>query len=120
MQNFGDSSCKMFCSVILEVVLVLCLCAFVTIFTWALNRNQYWKRLGFPNVAGYPLIGNFFDVFMMRKCAAIMLDELYTHPNSKNQPAVGIHICHKPGLLLRDPELIKKIAIKDFNYFSNR
>lgn len=33
---------------------------------------------------------------------------------------IGVHIFHKPGLVLRDPELIKRVMIQDFSSFSTR
>lgn len=56
----------------------------------------------------------------MKKTAAYMFADLYEHDIAKNEPYVGIHIFNKPGVLIRDLELIKKVLIKDFNNFSNR
>lgn len=48
----------------------------------------------------------------------MLCDKLYTqYPNEK---AVGIYSGASPMLVLRDPELIKEVLIKNFGYFSDR
>uniref|UniRef100_T1GXH4 Cytochrome P450 n=1 Tax=Megaselia scalaris TaxID=36166 RepID=T1GXH4_MEGSC len=49
-----------------------------------------------------------------------MVNKWYNHPAGKDQPFVGIHVFQKPGILVKDPELVKQVMIKDFNKFSNR
>lgn len=49
------------------------------------------------------------------------MGDLYNHPQAKNQRYVGIFIFNnEPALVIRDPELIKNIFVKDFAHFSNR
>lgn len=57
---------------------------------------------------------------LMKKTAACMFTDLYEHSDAQNEPYVGIYIFNRPGVLIKDLELIKKVLIKDFNNFSNR
>lgn len=49
-----------------------------------------------------------------------MGDLMKTFYNSSTDPYIGVYICDKPCLVLRDPDLIKAILIKDFDYFYDR
>ncbi|XP_061391784.1 cytochrome P450 6g1-like, partial [Musca vetustissima] len=46
--------------------------------------------------------------------------EIYDDPKFHNESVVGVYGLYKPSLLIRDPELIKAILIKDFDKFCNR
>ncbi|XP_073811652.1 cytochrome P450 6g1-like [Musca autumnalis] len=46
--------------------------------------------------------------------------EIYDEPQYADAPVVGIYGLYKPSLLIRDPELIKSILIKDFDRFCCR
>ena len=38
----------------------------------------------------------------------------------KGVPLLGFYVFDKPHLLIRDPELVKHVLVKDFDYFSDR
>lgn len=84
---------------------------------WAKQRQTYWKRNNVPYIESLPLLGHFTWMVLLKENIAHVISRLYNHPNAKGQPYVGINVFHKPALLIRDPELIKQMAIKDFNYF---
>lgn len=48
------------------------------------------------------------------------ISEIYSDPRMKDEAVVGIYVINKPALIIREPELIKSVLIKDFNRFSNR
>ncbi|XP_055385920.1 cytochrome P450 6g1-like isoform X1 [Condylostylus longicornis] len=82
------------------------------------NYLSYWNNRKVPSVRTFQ---KFFDVlFLYKKCPAIAFNEIYEDRNTRNEPVVGIHIFHRPALVIKDPELIKKVLIKDFNYFQDR
>nr|QFR37026.1 cytochrome P450 6NQ1 [Forficula auricularia] len=89
---------------------------------WFYTKYQsgYWVRRGIPHDQPYPIVGSFWPVITLRKPPGLLLKELYNHPNARKSPLFGFHIFGKPAILLRGPELIKQILIKDFNYFSDR
>lgn len=49
-----------------------------------------------------------------------VLLEIYNDPVAENQPFVGINIFHKPGLMIKSPDMLRRVLSKDFNYFSNK
>lgn len=80
-----------------------------------MTRNfQYWKKRGVLEIHPCPFFGN----FSIRMSPGYLLKKFYEQ--SENSPYVGIYILDKPCLVLRDPEIIKRILIKDFNVFSDK
>ncbi|KAG4067639.1 hypothetical protein HA402_005411 [Bradysia odoriphaga] len=53
-------------------------------------------------------------------CVAEQFNDFYFDEKTRHKPFVGIHMFHKPAIILRDTELIKRILVKDFTSFSNR
>lgn len=63
--------------------------------------------------------GNLKDSVLMRKPAGTVFGELHQQ-GTEEDDVLGVYIFHKPFLLLRNPELIKQILIKDSDVFSDR
>ncbi|XP_001360362.1 probable cytochrome P450 6g2 [Drosophila persimilis] len=84
------------------------------------QHYAYWRRRGVRELRPHWILGNLAGLLSMRDSPADFMGQLYNHPDALNQPFVGIHVFHRPALLLRDPDLIKRILIKDFGKFSNR
>ncbi|XP_065215014.1 probable cytochrome P450 6a23 [Planococcus citri] len=82
------------------------------------NTYSYFDQNGVPCVTPWPFIGNAFDFITMKKPLPIIHFDVY------NQLAphrfVGMFIGMKKAILIRDPELIKTVLVKDFSYFQNR
>lgn len=55
----------------------------------------------------------------MRKSAGVVVGELHKQAADEDD-VIGFYILHKPFLLVRNPELIKQMLIKDFHIFPNR
>lgn len=84
---------------------------------WAKQRQTYWKRKNIPYIESRPLLGHFTRTVFLKENIAHTISRLYNHSKAKGQPFVGINAFHKPALLIRDPNLIKQVTVKDFNYF---
>lgn len=91
---------------------------FATLYLWLKWKHSYWQRRGVRTLPGHWFFGHFKDALLMRKPVAVVFDEL--HQQAVDDDIIGIYILHKPFLLVRNPELIKKIMITDFHVFSNR
>lgn len=95
--------------IVLVVAVVTLLYKFVT-------RNlNYWKDRGIPYAKPLPLFGNFFEVMIGLKQPGRLFADLYKQFKT---PFFGIFIFNKPYLIIKDPDLIKLIMVKDFNYFT--
>lgn len=88
-------------------------------YVWAKYKLSYWQRLGVPSLPTNLFFGNFKEALLLRISAGYHLGRLYNEVKS-DEPFVGVYVMQKPFLLLRDPEIIKQILIKDFNIFSDR
>lgn len=75
---------------------------------------QYWKRRGVPSLEPSFPFGNFGPAALKRLSIGEVAQNLY---NKSADRFVGVHNNTKPILILRDPELIHGILIKDFAYF---
>ena len=87
---------------------------------WINKFQDYFKRLGIPYVPSIPLLGSFGDAFLGKTGFYDQVLTLYNRPEVKDQPFFGFFLFHKHGLMINDPELIKRILVKDFKSFSNR
>ncbi|KYN21324.1 PREDICTED: cytochrome P450 6k1-like [Trachymyrmex cornetzi] len=90
---------------------------FATLYLWMKWKHTYWQRHGVSTLPTHWFFGHFKDAMLFRKSAGVVLSEL--HKQAENEDVLGIYILHKPFLILRNPELIKQIMIKDFNIFPN-
>lgn len=81
--------------------------------------HNYWKRRGIPSVPNHWFFGNAKEAILLQKSPAAVFGELYRQGTDKDD-VLGIYFLYKPFLMLRNPELIKQILIKDFQYFSDR
>lgn len=87
---------------------------------WAYEKKNYWKNRNIPHIESPLLLGHFYKTVLLKESNINTLTYLYDHPNATGNPFVGINVFHKPAILLREPELIKRVLIKDFKYFTNR
>lgn len=99
---------------------ILCIvAAFVLLFYYYMNTTfNYWKIRGVKGPRPLPLFGNVMDIMLRKKIMAEYLIELCK--TYKNEPYIGIFIRSTPILVLKDPQLIKSVLIKDFSYFPQR
>lgn len=81
---------------------------------------NYWKRYKIPYVPASPIIGNLNDVVRLKKSMAEIIKDIYDSKQAQGHSIVGFHTFMNPTLLIRDPELIKKILVTDFDSFSDR
>lgn len=92
----------------------------VFVYFWASKRQNYWKDRNVPHVKSPLLIGNLFKTFILKEPITETFDRIYYDSEAKGKPFIGFNAFHKPSILVRDPELIKKVLVKDFNYFADR
>lgn len=92
----------------------------IGLYLYSLYINGYWKRNKVPFVPATPIVGNLCDSLLFRKSVAEVFDDIYFDRNTISKPFVGIHFLYKPALVVKDPELIKRVLVKDFASFSDR
>jgi cytochrome P450 family 9 len=84
-----------------------------------LFRNfNFFKRHGVIHVPAIPIFGNMASVVFFRTSFTDFILNLYNEfPGAKY---FGFYAITVPTFLLRDPEIIKSVLIKNFNTFPNR
>ncbi|KAK9503566.1 hypothetical protein O3M35_010098 [Rhynocoris fuscipes] len=97
-------------------ILILILIAIV--YLYSVWNYSYWKIRNVPYPKPTPFFGNIMDSVFFKKSPGECHQEIYwQYPNER---FVGIYQMRLPTLLIRDPELIKQILIKDFEHFMDR
>ncbi|XP_037812133.1 LOW QUALITY PROTEIN: probable cytochrome P450 6t3 [Lucilia sericata] len=81
---------------------------------------SYWKRRNIPFIKPLPLVGNLLDLILLKVSFGELFQQLYEHPTLQNRDYGGIFVLQQPALIIREPELIRKLLIKDFDMFLNR
>ncbi|KOC60364.1 Cytochrome P450 6a2 [Habropoda laboriosa] len=79
---------------------------------------DFWKVRGVPGPKPVPVFGNIKDAMLLRTALSNILRDLYQE--YKDEPMIGIFTRRTPALIIRDPELIKDVLIRDFSKFSDR
>jgi cytochrome P450 family 6 len=79
---------------------------------------SYWKKRGVPTLKPRLPFGNIADAIFKTKTVQEVLNELYT--DFDGHEFGGIYNFATPSLLLRDPEIIKNVLVKDFDKFHSR
>lgn len=99
---------------------VLCGVAVILFLLYQYLQSNYdfWKVRGVKGPKPHFLFGNIKDVMLQKKSMAEYLIEIYNE--YKDESFIGIYFRNTPMLVLKDPQLIKDVLIKDFSYFPQR
>ncbi|XP_054737901.1 uncharacterized protein LOC129244309 [Anastrepha obliqua] len=101
-----------------SLLLLLLLCCLLLL--WLRYHYDYWNRHQVPQLRPTYGVGLLGGLFSMQRSPAEFVQSLYNHPDARHRPFVGVHVFNEPAILLREPELIKRILVKDFSKFSDR
>ncbi|XP_029175225.1 cytochrome P450 6A1-like [Nylanderia fulva] len=82
------------------------------------STYDFWKSRGIRGPEPIPVFGNFKDVMFNKKFAGEYLMDMYKE--YKDESMIGIFARKTPILIVKDPELVKDILIKDFSKFADR
>lgn len=86
---------------------------------WYLTKNyDYWKKRGVPYKKPEFPFGSLKDIILTRTFSGKGHDQIYKE--FPNERFYGIIEFRNPVLVLKDPELVKKVMVKDFQYFVDR
>lgn len=101
----------------LLVSLTLIAVCVISVYFYIVHIYSYWKR---RNVA-YPEpifpFGNFKKNILQKISISGLTEEFY---NSTDEPILGFYAALRPSVLIRDPEVVRSVLIKDFSSFYHR
>jgi cytochrome P450 family 6 len=102
----------------LTISLTISSAVFIGLYLYFIRNFSFWKRLGVPYAKPLPFLGNLKECVSLKLTIGEHLKNLYDEYGDK--PYVGIFCFDQPSLLVRDPELVKNILVKDANIFQDR
>lgn len=107
----------LFESYILDVLVALSTVAYL-VYAYYSRAYSYWKDRGVPYKKPTFFYGNMKDQFWIRKQFSSIHTEIYNEaPDSK---VIGFYDLKSPNLMIRDPQLIQQLLIKEFGSFHDR
>lgn len=92
--------------------------AFVTaVYYYVKHKHSYWARKGVEYLKPHFLFGNMPNTFLGKENFIL---ETQRNVESINGRFGGMYFATRPSLIVKDPELIKQILVKDFDVFTDR
>jgi cytochrome P450 len=91
---------------------------FIGLYFYVTRNFKFWHKLGIPYVKPTPFVGNLKECVLLKTTIGEQLQRIYKENSDK--PYVGFFWISKPSLLVRDPELVRNILVKDFHTFMDR
>ncbi|KAG8248010.1 hypothetical protein J6590_049362 [Homalodisca vitripennis] len=100
-------------SVLVDVLLAI-IPALYFLYWYITNNDDYWDKRGIVNLKK----GLFWGIFLGKKSQADGIREIYNQFSEEKY--VGLFQFKRPVLMVRDPDLINKVLVKDFTHFQDR
>lgn len=82
------------------------------------NTYDKWLKLKVPHDPPWPLVGNTVKMMTLIEHQLVTIDGIYKR--FAGEKYCGFYQMKTPFLMVRDPELINNILIKDFSHFVDR
>ncbi|XP_044253639.1 cytochrome P450 9e2-like [Tribolium madens] len=90
---------------------------FVSFYWFLICPYKHWTKRGVAQGNPVPIFGHMLSTILRKQSFSEMIQMVYNiAPDSRY---CGMYQFFQPLLVLRDPELIKQITVKDFDYFMN-
>ncbi|GAB0099407.1 hypothetical protein DMENIID0001_152630 [Sergentomyia squamirostris] len=99
-----------------DIVAFLAFCA-VGLHLYIQHIYSYWEKRNVKFAKPIFPFGNLKNAVVLKQTFQEIFTDLYY---STSEKILGVYTTTKPALLVRDPELLRFILIKDFQYFHDR
>ncbi|XP_056647978.1 cytochrome P450 6a2-like [Diorhabda sublineata] len=107
------------CEFVMNVILVLFICS-LSIYAYFLYSYKYWARRKIPYLEPRFPYGNRRELLCYTKGFCLELMDLYTQIKNRGWKFGGFYGVVWPIFMVTDPQYIKDILKKDFQYFIDR
>lgn len=94
-------------------IILTILAGFITYYL-IIKPHQHWKKLNVPHPSPLPVVGNLGRLTARLETLHHCVQRLYDQHDGR---MLGIYFFNTPVLILKDPNLIKQLGIKDFDHF---
>lgn len=91
--------------------------AFLILHLYCKRKFDYFKSKGVPHKPPTFIFGNLLDILKSGQPIGQFIGRAC---NETDGPLFGFYIFTKPFVVIKDPQIIKNVLIKDFHVFSNR
>ena len=91
---------------------------FLGVYYYLTSNFDFWKSRGIRGPQPILGFGNFKDVILSKQAVGDYLMKMYN--DYKDESMIGLFSGKTPILILKNPELIKDVLIKDFSTFADR
>lgn len=88
------------------------------LFLYLKKFSSFWRNKGVPSTSPHLLFGDIWKLILGTRPASLVYEDIYKA--FPNEQFVGFYEFLKPNLLIKDPQLIESILVKDFSHFANR
>ncbi|KAF7401786.1 hypothetical protein HZH68_007606 [Vespula germanica] len=99
-------------------IICLIFASLLLLYYYLTRTFDYWKIRGIKGPKPILIFGTVKDVIRTKISLSIFLKDMYD--KYKNERIVGIFEKDVPSLILRDPDLIQDVLIRDFSVFPER
>ncbi|XP_059219189.1 probable cytochrome P450 9f2 [Stomoxys calcitrans] len=101
----------------LEILILPAVYFLVVFYRWGTKNHDFFKKRNIPYEKPAFIFGGGAEMIFRRKSVVQVQQEIH---NRHNGIAYGAFDNRDPTLMLKDPQLIKQIMVKDFDHFVNR
>ena len=91
---------------------------FYSLYYYLTSNFDFWEKRNVPGPTPVPFFGNLKNYLLKRKFIGEILKEFYDV--YKNESMFGLFLQKTPILIVKDPEFIKDVLVKDFTTFADR
>ncbi|XP_031349561.1 cytochrome P450 6k1-like isoform X1 [Photinus pyralis] len=102
----------------LAILGVVFACIVILLYLHCKHKFNYWKSRGVPHKKPAFLFGNILNAALSPYPIGLYISKLCG--KFGNSPYFGFYSFTRPFLILKDPDIIKHILVKDFAAFPNR
>ncbi|XP_047038359.1 cytochrome P450 6B6-like [Helicoverpa zea] len=100
------------------ITLAIIVVLLISLYLYGTKNFKYWEKRGIKHDKPLPLFGNNIKGYFFYSSMTQVADELYwKYPNER---VVGFFRASEPELLIRDPEIAKRLLSNDFSHFFQR
>lgn len=101
-----------------DSTIVLIFISVILYLIWYRKKQfSYFKKYNVPYIKPNLIFGNATDIFLRGKSRATVLQEFYDKLDPHK--IAGVFNMSTPIFLIRDPQVLKNMLIKDFEYFQD-
>lgn len=103
----------------IKMIFLILFVSVIALIYWYNTKNfDYWAKKGVKHDKPVIFFGNNYKNFLMMQSRSEAMEDMYNkYPNEK---VIGFYRSSQPELIVKDPDLLKRVFKTDFQYFYRR